>query len=302
MMEIRGKGMNSYENGEGYHNGCYVCGSYGIYRRCGRNRVDSGALYVIVILRFCETESGRLLIRIMENIKILIIEDDEGLNRGVSFALEQEGYTVVGARTLREGTMLFEQENPEAVILDLNLPDGDGISFCKKIRQLPGDKAGTVILMLTARDLETDEIMGLASGADDYMTKPFSVAVLKIRLQNILHRRAARGTLNSAVLADYSEDTITSGEVVLDRRTLRALNGGQELDLSMTEFRLLQYFLENKNQALLKEQILQRIWDADGNYVEENTLSVNISRLRKKLGGNYIRTIQGIGYLWDDEG
>lgn len=237
----------------------------------------------------------------MEHIKILTIEDDEGLNRGVSFALEQEGYTVVSARTLQEGNALFEKENPDAVILDLNLPDGDGLQFCKRIRQLPGDKAGTAILMLTARDMETDEIMGLAGGADDYMTKPFSVAVLKIRLQNILRRKAARDNKNHADLADDSEDVIISGDVALDRKTFRASLDGQELDLSMTEFRLLQYFLENKNQALLKEQILQRVWDAGGNYVEENTLSVNISRLRKKLGGSYIRTIQGIGYLWEDK-
>ena len=236
----------------------------------------------------------------MEHIKIIMIEDDEGLNRGVSFALEQEGYTVVSARTLQDGKALFEKENPDAVILDLNLPDGDGLSFCKEIRQLPGDKAGTAVLMLTARDMETDEIMGLASGADDYMTKPFSVAVLKMRLQNILRRKEAGSDSNPAASADSGEDTVTSGEVVLDRKTFRAFSGGQELDLSMTEFRLLQYFLENKNQALLKEQILQRVWDTDGNFVEENTLSVNISRLRKKLGGNYIRTIQGIGYLWDE--
>ena len=97
-----------------------------------------------------------------------------------------------------------------------------------------------------------------------------------------------------------AEHRITSGKVTLDTKTLRAYDGDQELDLSMTEFRLLQYFLENRNQALLKEQILQHIWDTDGNFVEENTLSVNISRLRKKLTGNHIRTIQGIGYLWED--
>ena len=98
-----------------------------------------------------------------------------------------------------------------------------------------------------------------------------------------------------------AEDMLVSGDVIIDRKMFRASLAGQELDLSMTEFRLLQYLMENKNQALLKEQILQRVWDVDGNYVEENTLSVNISRLRKKLGGSYIRTIQGIGYLWEEK-
>lgn len=241
----------------------------------------------------------------MENIKVLTIEDDEGLNRGISYALEQEGYTVLRARTLREGRALYEKENPDAVILDLNLPDGDGISFCRKIRQREGhnaaeNKGRTAVLMLTARDLETDEIMGLTSGADDYMTKPFSLSVLKVRLQNILSRRPAASDPAEGSEAHTDDGLMRSGDVVLDTKTFRAFCGETELDLSMTEFRLLQYFLENKNQALLKEQILQRVWDTDGNYVEENTLSVNISRLRKKLGGSYIRTIQGIGYLWED--
>ncbi len=225
-------------------------------------------------------------------MKLLIIEDDMGLNRGISFALEQEGYVVVSARTLREGETLFEREKPEAVILDLNLPDGDGLDFCKWVRKRSGKESGTAILMLTARDLETDEIMGLTNGADDYITKPFSVSVLKIRLQNILRRKTDR---------PEEAHKITSGDVTLDLRTFRAFCQGEELDLSMTEFRLLQFFMENKNRALLKEQILQRVWDVDGNYVEENTLSVNISRLRRKLGGDHIRTIQGIGYLWEEK-
>ncbi len=225
-------------------------------------------------------------------MKLLIIEDDTGLNRGISFAMEQEGYEVVSARTLREGETLFEKEKPDAIILDLNLPDGDGLDFCKKVRQRSGAAGETAILMLTARDLETDEIMGLTNGADDYITKPFSVSVLKIRLQNILRRKAD---------SPEEEYKITSGDVTLDLRTFRVFCQGEELDLSMTEFRLLQFFMENKNRALLKEQILQRVWDVDGNYVEENTLSVNISRLRRKLGSDHIRTIQGIGYLWEEK-
>lgn len=229
------------------------------------------------------------------DMKVLIVEDDIGLNRGICFALEQEGYQVISARTLKEGDSLFEKEAPEAVILDLNLPDGDGIDFCKKIRQRSGDSMQTAILMLTARDMETDELMGLTSGADDYITKPFSVAVLKVRLANVLRRKMPSGVSSEA------EQVVRSGDVAIDTKTLRAFCGEKELDLSMTEFRLLQYFLENKNHALLKEQILQHIWDIDGNYVEENTLSVNISRLRKKLNGDYIRTIQGIGYLWEEK-
>lgn len=228
-------------------------------------------------------------------MKILIIEDDTGLNRGISFALEQEGYETFGARSLREGEKIFEEEKPDGVILDLNLPDGDGIAFCKKIRSLPGVEAGCAVLMLTARDLETDELMGFAGGADDYITKPFSVAVLKVRLRNILRRHIADERMDQA-----ADQTVVSGDIVLDLKTFRATCGERKLDLSMTEFRLLQYFMEHKNQVLLKEQILGHVWDEGGNFVEENTLSVNVSRLRRKLGKDRIRTIQGIGYLWEE--
>lgn len=220
-------------------------------------------------------------------MKILIIEDDAGLCRGISFALAQEGYETLMSRTLKEGLELFEKEKPDGVLLDLNLPDGDGIEGCKRIRE----KSEVPVLILTARDMEVDELMGLTSGADDYITKPFSVAVLKVRLENILKRKRR---------AAETESILASGELRMNTKTLRTFRGEEELELSMTEFRLLQYFLENKNQVLLKEQILQHIWDSDGNFVEENTLSVNISRLRRKIGGNYIRTIQGMGYLWEE--
>lgn len=220
-------------------------------------------------------------------VKVLVIEDDAGLNRGISYALEQEGYETRTARTLKDGLLLFEKEKPDGVLLDLNLPDGDGIDGCRRIRE----KSDVPILMLTARDTEIDEIMGLTSGADEYITKPFSAAVLKLRLQNILNRKRK---------SEEADAVLTSGDIRVNTGTLRAFRGEEDLELSMTEFRLLQYFLENKNQVLLKEQIMQRIWDAGGNFVEENTLPVNISRLRKKIGGNFIRTIQGMGYLWEE--
>lgn len=221
-------------------------------------------------------------------MKLLIIEDDAGLSRGISFTMKQEGYEAVTARTMKEGWSLWMQEKPDAILLDLNLPDGDGIDFCRRIREA----SDIPVLMLTARDMEVDELMGLKSGADDYITKPFSISVLKARLENILQRRRKD---------EGKGKVLVSGGIRLDTQTLRAFQGETELELSLTEFRLLQYFLENKNRVLLKEQILQRIWDADGNYVEENTLSVNISRLRRKIGENYIRTIQGMGYLWEEK-
>ncbi len=221
-------------------------------------------------------------------MKILIIEDDSGLSRGISFALEQESYETIAAKTIAKGRRLLEKEKPDAVLLDLNLPDGDGIDFCRELRRT----SDLPVLMLTARDLEVDEIMGLKSGADDYITKPFSLSVLKVRLEKILKRKER---------TEAEGQILSSGEICLDLQKLKAFQGEKELELSMTEFRLLQYFLENKNRVLLKEQILQRIWDTDGNFVEENTLSVNISRLRRKIGGTCIRTIHGMGYLWEEK-
>lgn len=227
----------------------------------------------------------------MNSIKILIIEDDEGLNRGVSFALTQEGYEIVASESYEKGLNAFRMEKPDAVLLDLNLPDGDGISLCQEIRR----ESNIPVLILTARDMEVDEIMGLKSGADDYITKPFSISVLKIRLENALKKYAG-----NIVNACDSSTELVSGCICLDTKSVRVFKEGKELDLSLTEFRLLQYFLENKNQVLLKEQILQRIWDTDGSFVEENTLPVNISRLRRKLEVDAIKTIHGMGYLWEE--
>lgn len=224
-------------------------------------------------------------------MKILIIEDDNGLNKGITFALEQDGYDVCSAFDIKNAERFFLDEKPDALILDLNLPDGDGIEFCKKIRQ----NSDIPVLMLTARDMEVDEIMGLSSGADDYITKPFSVSVLKLRLEKIIQRKKA-----DRIDSSDQEEQLCSGKVCLDTKGLRAYYEGKEIELSLTEFRLLQFFMENKNRVLLKEQILQHIWDQGGNFVEENTLSVNISRLRKKIGNESIKTIHGMGYLWEE--
>ena len=220
-------------------------------------------------------------------MKILIIEDDSGLSRGISFALTQEGYETATAENAKTGWQQFQTIHPDAVLLDLNLPDADGMDLCRTIRK----ESKVPILMLTARDLEVDEIMGLKSGADDYLTKPFSLSVLKIRLEKALHRQTPGAE---------SDRQLQSADVCLHPGKARAWLRGKELELSLTEFRLLQYFLENKNQVLLKEQILQHIWDNDGNFVEENTLFANISRLRKKIGGGCIKTIYGMGYLWEE--
>ena len=224
-------------------------------------------------------------------MKILVIEDDQGLRQGIAFSLTQEGYQVLQASSGKEGYRLFLQESPQGILLDLNLPDMDGNDLCRKIRET----SQVPILMLTARDMETDEIMGLSQGADDYMTKPFSIAVLKLRLAKLLDRNMEKEEAH----------ILRSGDIVLDQDLIKVWKAQQEMECSVTEYRILKYFLENKNQVLTQNQILEAVWDLDGKFVNPNTLQVNIGRLRKKIekdpsSPRYIKTIRGIGYIWEE--
>ena len=225
-------------------------------------------------------------------MKVLIIEDDQGLRQGIAFSLAQEGYEVLQAQNGKEGYRLFLQEAPQGILLDLNLPDMDGNDLCRKIRE----SSQVPILMLTARDMETDEIMGLSSGADDYMTKPFSVAVLKLRLEKLLGRKGEK----------TKSHILSSGDIVMDTDLIKVWKAQQEMECSVTEFKILKYFLENKNQVLTQNQILEAVWDREGKFVNPNTLQVNIRRLRKKIEEDpsrprFIKTIHGIGYIWEEQ-
>lgn len=222
---------------------------------------------------------------------VLLLEDDKDLNRGITFAFEKEGYHVCSAFTLLEARRLLEKHNLEFAIMDLNLPDGDGLELCKEIRE----KSNLPIIILTARDLETDEVIGLDSGADDYITKPFSLSVLKARVAAILRRKG-----------NQEEGITYSNGIQLNPKAMKIIKHGVEMECSVTEFKLLRYLMENKNQVLLKEQILANIWDQEGNFVDENTLPVNISRLRRRIEDdptqpNCIQTVHGVGYIWKEK-
>ncbi len=223
--------------------------------------------------------------------QIFFIEDDEALAEGISFALEREGYQISCFSTCRAGREAIAERQPDLVLLDWNLPDGDGLALCREI----AGTAGVPVLMITARDMEIDQVMCLESGADDYIAKPFSLAVLKARIAALLRRRGGQD----------SSGWLVSGDIRLQEKEMKAYRKDRELELSLTEFKLLKYFLENKNQVLLKEQILARVWDSGGSFVEENTLMVNIRRLRTKVEEDashprYIKTVHGMGYLWED--
>ena len=225
--------------------------------------------------------------------KILVVDDEVEIADLIEVYLNNENYSVFKFYSAKEALECINTTNLDLVILDVMLPDIDGYTLCQKIRT----RHTYPIIMLTAKDGETDKINGLTLGADDYMTKPFSVAILKARLENLLQRNGSRKVKSDR---EAGEAVLISGSIRLYPGGLKAYREDEALDLSLTEFRLLQYFMENKNRVLLKEQILERIWDDRGNFVEENTLPVNISRLRKKIKENHIRTIHGMGYLWED--
>ncbi len=224
----------------------------------------------------------------MDNQKLLVIEDDIDLREGLHFSFTGDGYEVFDAGNKKEGMQEIKKGIYDLVLLDCNLPDGTGFELCKEVRQF----STIPIIMLTARDTEMDEIKALDLGVNDYLSKPFSLGVLKARMKRILNERTETTNL-------------CSGDIGIDKSACKVYKHGDEILLSKLEYRLLMYLMENKNHVLSKEQILDQIWDSDGKYVDSNTVSVNISRLRTKIESDasnpkFIKTIHGIGYIWKE--
>ena len=224
----------------------------------------------------------------MEKYKILIIEDDSDLREGLSFSFSSDGYDVGETETKKEGLQEIKKGGCDLVLLDCNLPDGTGFELCKEVRSY----SNIPIIMLTARDTELDEIKALELGVNAYLSKPFSLGVLKARMKRILQEKS-------------KSTKIISGELSIDQNICKVYKRDEEISLSKLEYRLLLYLVENKNHILSKEQILDKIWDSDGRYVDNNTVSVNISRLRTKIEDDiskpkWIQTVHGIGYIWKE--
>lgn len=215
---------------------------------------------------------------------ILLLEDDAGLNRGITVMLQKEGYQVYPAYSIKEAETIFSKEEPDMIISDITLPDGSGLEFGKKVRA----QSDVCFLYLTALDAESDVINGYHAGADDYITKPFSLMVL-ISKVNALMRRMGNHDDHLLLLSD---------DIKVDRKTGKVFKAGQELVLSKTEMQLLLLFLENAGRILSKEMILEHIWGNDGQFVDENTVTVNISRLKGRLETEHISNVRGLGYLW----
>lgn len=224
----------------------------------------------------------------MNTYKILIVEDDRGLNRGIALALKEETVEFLSALTLAQAQEIWKNNAVDMVLLDVNLPDGSGYELLKEIRrasQIP-------VLMLTANDLEIDEVTGFRLGADDYITKPFSLMVLRARAERMRFR------IRQTESYGYEDERF---QFFYDE--MRYLADGQEIVLSKTEQKLLKLFTEHIGQTLTREQLIDTLWTGDRKYVDENALSVTVNRLRRKLEGKGrecpIQTVYGLGYVWE---
>jgi two-component system response regulator VicR len=223
------------------------------------------------------------------SIKLLLVEDDESLSRGVAFKLEREGFTVLTARSVGEARELFGKNKVDLVVLDVALPDGDGFQFCREIRK----QSDVFIIFLTACDQEVDIVMGYDLGADNYITKPFSVSVMVSKIKAVLRRGKA--------LKEYEK--LVSNEIVFYLDTMRVYKNDEEIYLTKTEMKLFQYLTSNPRQIIAKEQFFKELWDIKGDFISESTLQVHIRRLREKIEDDpsdpqYIKTIRGAGYIW----
>ncbi len=224
-------------------------------------------------------------------MNIQIVEDDRALREGIVMVLSGPDLAFVQDMSIRQAKEDFEREDIALVILDVNLPDGSGYDYLKWLRE----RSEVPVLILTANDMEMDEVMSLSLGADDYMTKPFSLAVLRARIQNLLRRKCV-GTRQ-----EYIED-----EFVFDFDRLLFSKGVEKLVLSPNEQKLLRILTDNKGKLMSREVLIDRIWSDGGEFVDENALSVTINRLRGKLECKgdkvtYIRTVYGQGYMWKRE-
>lgn len=223
--------------------------------------------------------------------KIFFVEDDLSLISGLSFALKKQGYEVDNARTIDEAAKLWQNNKYDLAILDVSLPDGSGYQLCEKIRL----NSKIPIIFLTAADEETDIIMGLDMGADDYITKPFKLAVFLSKVNAILRRSNDFNQKNTVLNSNGISVNLLNGDVT---------KNGETLNLTSGEYKLLCLFMENPNIILSQEQILGKLWDSNNDFIDNSTLTVYIRRLRKKVEDDpsnptNIVTIRRMGYKWN---
>ncbi len=221
-------------------------------------------------------------------MKIFVLEDDSAIGIGLSYSLQNEGYTVSLASTVSQAFEIIGSEAFDLYLLDLTLPDGNGYDICKKIKA-SGDYP---VIFLTAYDDEINVVTGLELGADDYISKPFRVRELMARIKSVLRRYSK----------DCTDGRITVGELTVNTNEAKVFVGGNEVILTAMEYRLLLAFINNRGKVLTRQKLLEEIWDVDGDFVNDNTLTVYIKRLRDKIEADaetpkYIQTVRSMGYI-----
>lgn len=221
--------------------------------------------------------------------RILIVEDDNLLNKTLTYNLKSDGYDITSVLNTKTAADNLTVSEYDLVLLDINLPDGNGFDLCRVIKPQHPD---TMVIFLTANDQECDQIRGYEAGAVDYITKPFSVGALQRKISAMFamleHHRPAK-------------DIYDDGRLFLDFSEQTASLNGKPLSLSTMEFKMLNLFRKNPKQVLIRGHLLEKLWDVNENYVDEHTLTTTISRIRSKIeadGGTYIKTVYGMGYQW----
>ena len=227
-----------------------------------------------------------------EEMNIFLLEDDEAIGIGLTYSLENEGYSVTLAKTVSEGIKTISENDFSLYILDLTLPDGNGYNVCKKIKE----KGDLPVIFLTAYDDEVNVVMGFDLGADDYITKPFRVKELLLRIKSVLRRYNK----------DFSDGILKYRDLSVNTNEAKVYKGDNEVILTAMEYRLLLILLNNRGNVLSRNRLLENIWDVDGDFVEDNTLTVYIKRLRDKIeedpaNPEYIKTVRGLGYIIEND-
>lgn len=220
--------------------------------------------------------------------KILLVEDNETIVLGLRYSLQQERFEVIIANNVEQATQKVESTKIDLIILDVSLPDGNGFELCKDIKQ----KFDVPIIFLTAKDEEDDIISGLDLGADDYITKPFRVRELISRINTVIRRYNKAETVNDT-------NIIKINDIFINTESAKVFKAEQEIIFTSLEYKILLLLFSNQNKLITREMILDKIWDIDGNFVNDNTLTVYIKRIREKLNdneGKIIKTVRGMGY------
>lgn len=225
-------------------------------------------------------------------MKLFILEDDAAITMGLSYSLKNEGYDVTVAKSVKSAYEILNKEAFSLYILDLTLPDGSGYDVCREIKK----RGDLPVIFLTAYDDEVNVVMGLELGADDYISKPFRVKELLARIKSVLRRYSK----------DSPDGVVSVGSIKVNTNEAKVYKNGAEIILTAMEYKLLLIFINNRGKVLSRQRLLEDIWDVGGDFVNDNTLTVYIKRLRDKIEEDpakpqIIKTVRGLGYILDDE-